>query len=277
MRTAIVTDSTADLPVELVEKHHLSVIPNILVIDGKGYVDGIDISREEFYQRLPAMRTLPTTASASSGSFFNLYQNLLQRGFNKVLSIHAPQSLSGIYNAAFAAAQTFGDQVTIMDSGLLSLGLGFQVLQAAEDAAADVSFETILRNIYHLRQRIHLAAMFNTLEFIRRSGRVSWAKAQIGELLSIKPFIELKDGKVLSLGETRTRQKGINRLLEMILKLEPIEKIAVLHTNAEEDARNLLDRLSLSLDHQPLIVNVTTVIGTHVGPSALGFAVVTRA
>lgn len=276
MSIAIVTDSTADLPPELIHKHDISVIPNILVIDGRGYVDGVDITREEFYKRLPSMRTLPTTAAASSGSFQTMYRNLLQQGFTDILSIHAPQTLSAIYNAAYVAAQAIGSQVKVIDSGLLSLGLGFQVLKAAEGAAKNLSLEAIIETINLMRQRLHVAAMLNTMEFIRRSGRVSWAKAHLGEILSIKPFIELKDGKVMSLGEVRTRHKGIKRLVEMIKGLGPLEQLAILHTNAENEARLFLDSLSLSQDISPIIVNVTTVIGTHVGPNGLGFAAVTQ-
>jgi len=237
-------------------------------------VDGVDITREEFYRRLPSMRALPTTAAASSGSFQALYRSLLQQGYSKILSIHAPQSLSGIYNAANVAAQAIGSQVRIIDSGLLSLGLGFQVMKAAEGAANHLSLEAIIETIDHLRRRIHLTAMLDTMEFIRRSGRVSWAKARIGELLSIKPFIKLEDGKVLSLGEVRTRQKGIKRLVEMIKNLGPLEQIAILHTNAENDAQLFLENLSLPSQISPIVVNVTTVIGTHVGPNGLGFAAV---
>jgi DegV family protein with EDD domain len=127
-----------------------------------------------------------------------------------------------------------------------------------------------------MHNRVGIIAMLDTLEYIRRSGRVSWARARIGNLLQIKPFIELKDGTVSSLGESRTRGKGIQRLKEFLIKLGNLERLAILHTNAEQDAHKFLDNLHIHLSHPPLVINVTTVIGTHVGPNALGFAAVTQ-
>jgi fatty acid-binding protein DegV len=117
-------------------------------------------------------------------------------------------------------------------------------------------------------------AMLDTLEYVRRSGRVSWARARISGLLRIKAFLEVKEGTVFSLGEARTRQKGIERLMELIHKLGPMERLALLHTNAEGDARKILSDLNPQLSTEPLLVNVTTAIGTHVGPNGLGIAAV---
>jgi fatty acid-binding protein DegV len=115
------------------------------------------------------------------------------------------------------------------------------------------------------------------LEYVRRSGRVSWARARIGNLLNLKAFIEVKEGKVLSLGEGRTRQKSIDRFVELVRKLGPLERLAILHSNAEQDARRMLGNLNPILPSEPLIVNVTTVIGVHVGPNGLGIAAVVKA
>ena len=118
--------------------------------------------------------------------------------------------------------------------------------------------------------------MLDTLEYLRRSGRVSWARASLISLLQIKPFIELRDGVVHRRGEVRTRKKGINRLLEMLRDLYPWERLAILHSNAEVEARQLLEDLHPDMPTQPLIVNVTTIIGTHVGPNGLGFVAVVK-
>jgi len=133
-----------------------------------------------------------------------------------------------------------------------------------------------LRLLDEIRGRVRLVAMLDTLEYIRRSGRVSWARARLGNLLQIKPFIELTDGDVRSLGESRTRTKGIHRLREFLYDLGALENLAILHTNAENDARQFVKTLQLHLSSAPLIINVTTVIGTHVGPNCLGFAVLIK-
>ena len=274
MRIEIVTDSTSDIPSEVAEEHHIHIVPAILNIEGKSLEDGPGISRREFYERLPHMQTLPTTSAPSTGSFHKIYEKVFQQGADKVLSLHAPAPLSGIYNAARLAAEDFGGSVLVDDSGSLTLGLGFQAMAASEAARDGASLEEVLSHVKDVRKRTHLVAMLDTFEYVRRSGRVSWAKATLGALLNIKPFIGVKDGAVLRMGEARTRLKGIQRLADMLLSLEPLDRLAILHTNIEEEARQFLASLGMKLPVPALIVNVTTVIGTHVGPKGLGFVAV---
>jgi DegV family protein with EDD domain len=273
---AIVTDSTADIPADYAERQRIHIIPNIIIIDGKSLEDGVDITRQEFYEKLVSMKTVPTTATASSGVYQKLYDRLLKQGAKHILSIHASSLLSGIFNAAHIASQEYGDQVTVIDSQQLSLGLGFQVLEAARAVARGESVHAVLSFLEDVRRRIRLIAMLDTLEYVHRSGRVSWARARLGNLLRIKPFVEVKNGNVLSLGEARTYQKGLARLRELLLNQGPIEQLAILHTNAEEQARRFLSTLPLPLPEDPLLVNVTSVIGTHTGPNGIGFTVVKR-
>jgi DegV family protein with EDD domain len=276
-QTAIVTDSTADIPQNLVEEYHIQVIPNIIVIDGESLEDGVGISREDFYRRLPDMKTAPSTATASSGAYQALYESLLQTGYENILSIHTSSLLSGIFNAASVAAQAFGEQVRVIDSGYVTMGLGFQVLAAAEAARQGLSMEAIQNHLTDVRKRVRVIAMLDTLEYLRRSGRVSWAKARLGNLLHLKAFVEVNEGRIVSLGEARTRRKGIERLKEFLKNLGPLERLAILHTNAEAEARKILNETSPHLVLRPLVVNITTIIGTHVGPNGLGFATVLQA
>lgn len=275
-RIALVTDSTSDIPEELVRKYTIHVVPNIIIMGDKSLEDGIGISRQEFYERLPNMDPLPTTSTASSGAYQELYERLFQQGADQIISLHAPEILSGIYNAASLAAGSFGERVSVIDSQQITLGLGFQVLAAAEAIQQGASVSKVIEAIDDTRRRVHVVAMLDTLEYVRRSGRVSWARARIGALLRIKPFLEVKDGNVFSLGETRTFKKGVSRLASLLTGLGPLERLAVLHTNAEGEALSFLEQLSLQADSQPLVINVTTIIGTHVGPHGLGFAAVVR-
>jgi len=272
---AIVTDSTADIPEELAERHNIHVVPNILVIDGRSLEDGRGISRQEFYASLPNMKAFPSTATASSGTYQHLYGRLFQEGFEQIISIHAASLLSGIFNAASLAAQAFGECVHVIDSHYVTLGLGFQALAAAE-AALHESLESILALIEDVRRRVRVVAMLDTLEYVRRSGRVSWARAHLGELLQIKPLVEIRSGKVFRLGEERTRRKGIERLLRHLRDLGKLERLAILHTNAEDEALRILGELRSDLPAQSFCVNVTPIIGAHVGPNGLGFAAVIR-
>jgi len=276
MNIAIVTDSTADIPVKITEEKNITVVPAILVIDGKSLEDGTGITRQDFYNQLPTMENPPTTATPSTGAFQRIYEKLFQDGFHSIISIHVSSLLSGIFSTAEMAAKAFGPRVKVVDSGQLSLGIGFQVLGAAEAAAKGSSLQTILQEVESIRQRVRVIAMLDTLEYVRRSGRVSWARARIGSLLNIKPFLEVKDGQVLSRGQVRTRTKGLEYLIKLFEKTGAIEKLAILHTNAEAEAQQLVARLNTSLPDPPLIVNVTTIVGTHVGPNGLGFSTVTK-
>ncbi len=274
MDISIVTDSTADIPSDLIDKYQIQVIPNLIMIDGASLQDGVGISRREFYERLPWLDPPPTTATASSGVYYETYERLFRQGARYILSMHPSARLSGILNAASSAAQAFGEKVRVLDSGQVSLGLGFQVLAAAEAIYQGASLDNVLRLVKDVGNRVRLVAMLDTLEYVRRSGRVSWARARLGNLFQIKPFIELKEGTVFSLGETRTRTKGCQRLKEFLYKLGSLERLAILHTNAEQDARQFLAELQLNLPLPPLVINVTTVIGNHVGPNGLGFVAV---
>lgn len=275
---AIVTDSTADIPPDLAAQYQIHVVPNLMVIAGKSYEDGKGISREEFYRRLPGMKEIPTTATASAGTYEVLYESLLNKGAKHVISIHAPAALSGIMNAASAAANRFEERIKVLDSGQLSLGLGFQALAAAEAALRGATIDQLLQLMESIYYRARVVAMLDTLEYVRRSGRVSWARARLGNLLSIKPFVEVKHGKVLSIGESRTRRKGIERLRRLLIQMSPLERLGILHSNAEADALAFLEELKFQLELPALVpvVNITTIVGVHVGPSGLGFAAIAK-
>ena len=278
MKLGIVTDSTSDVPKYLIDQYELEVVPSILIIDGKEYADGIGISREDFYRRLPSLRTQPTTAAPSIGDFSTRYDSLLTRGCDHILSIHAAGALTTIINSARQAAKDFPEKITIMDSLSLSLGLGFQVIAAAE--AAEDGLGAALNAIESTRKRLHVFAALDTMENLRRSGRVPGAVAMLGSLLSIKPLIELTNGEVKAIGAVRTTKQANERMLKFLLEGGALERMAILHTGAEPRAREFLNTLmqkaSQSVPRDILMVNVTTVIGTHVGPNGLGFAAVRK-
>ena len=276
MKIGIVTDSTCDLPVALVEQYGLEVIPSILVLEGKEYIDGQTITRDEFYRRLPALRTPPTTAAPAMGEYASRYESLLSRGCEQVLSIHAAGKLTSIVDTARLAARDFAGRVACVDSGSLSLGLGFQVLAAAE--AAEMGLQAALAAIESTQKRLKVNAALDTMEYLRRSGRVPGAVAALGGLLSIKPLVNLTGGVVKAVAAVRTTHQADERLLNSLLELGPLERLAVLHSGFESRARRFLDILmrkaSQSVPRDILLVNVTTVIGTHVGPHGLGFAAI---
>ncbi len=270
---AIVTDSTSDLPADLARQHAIRVVPTFLITGENAYEDGTGFTREEFYTRLPDMSPPPTTAAPSSGTFEQVYADLFAQGADQILSIHAASKLTAIYNVARIAAEPYGDKIAVLDSTSLTLGLGFQVLAAAQSAAQGASLAEAVQVVEALRPRVRVFAMLDTLEYLRRSGRVSNLRAMLGEVLRLRLFVEVRDGQVIPLERIRTRSKAIEQFGKLLDSLGPLEQFAMLHTNAEADARAFLAA------HRPevqLLVNVTPIIGTHVGPNGLGFAVVIR-
>jgi DegV family protein with EDD domain len=276
MSTAIVTDSTSDIPTAVLGKYHIYQIPVDLTLDHKTYLDGFDLSRDDFYHRLPTLKDLPTTAAPSVGRFQALYDKVFQAGFSEIISIHAASALSGIYNAARLAALEFNKPIQVVDSQQLSLGLGFQVIEAARAVQAELSLDRILARVASVRERVYVFALLDTFSYIHRSGRVSWAKARLGSILNIKPIVELRNGEVLNKGLARARSNGLRYLGEYLSVLGPLESLAVLHTNAPEDGKAFMEKMAPSEMADPLLVNVTTIIGTHVGPNGIGFAAVVK-
>lgn len=276
MSIAIVVDSVADLPDDYVAANSIYVIPAIVVIDGKSLEDGYDISREEYYRRLPALKQPPTTAAPSVGSFEQLYEKIFSQGFEKIVSVHISAMLSGVYNSACVAAQRFGERVCVLDSGQLSLGYGFQVIALNDALRAGATLADAIERMNDIQHRLHVIVMLESLEYVYRSGRVSWAAAGLGVLLNLKFFIELKNGVPKRIGETRTRRRGIKRLHHLLMELGPLEYLAILHTNALDDAENFRATITQSVEKGIIIANATPILGIHLGPNGLGFAAVTE-
>jgi DegV family protein with EDD domain len=276
MKPGIVTDSTCDIPQYLVEQFGIQVVPSILILDGREYADGGGFARDEFYKLLPVLKTPPTTSTPSIGEFARAYQKLFNAGCERVISIHAAGTLTTIINTARRAAQEFDGRVVVVDSLSLSLGLGFQVLAAAE--TEEPGLDAALAAIEDTRRRLQLFAALDTMEYIRRSGRVQGAIALLGSLLNVKPLIEVSEGEVKASGIVRTTRQANERMAAFLKSAGRLERLAILHTGAEARAREFLNgvmpELSRSLPRDILMINATTVIGAHIGPHGLGFAAV---
>ncbi|NIV34610.1 MAG: DegV family EDD domain-containing protein [Anaerolineae bacterium] len=276
-RVRIVTDSTSDLPPEVAARLRITVVPAYVQIGNRSFRDAhsaAGISREEFYTRLPTMSDVPTTAVPPAGEFAAVYRSLIGEA-DEVIVIVVAASLSGMYSVAHLGAHEVPDlKVHVVDSGQTTMGLGWMVIAAAEAAAAGRSAQEIRALIEDVKHRVHVYAMLDTLEYLRRSGRVSWARAKAAQVLRIKPIVELISGEVRDVGRTRTRRRAIERLVELTRALGPLERLAILHTHASE-VEELHHRLSdLCAPEQLLTVAVTTIIGAHVGPQGLGVAAV---
>lgn len=271
-QVAIVTDSTSDIPDDIAKDLNISIVPALLTIEGESFADGERMTREEIYAQMPTLNQPITTAVPSSNEFSQTYRSLLGAGHSQVLSIHLSSDLSGMLNSAKQAADEFGGAVELFDSRQLSLGLGFQVMEAARNAMQGATIEHILELAYQVRERISVIAMVNSLEYLRRSGRVSWLRAGLGDFLRIKLLVEIRDGLVEELAKTRTSSRAMKQIKDLAESWAPLEKLAVLHAGIPEQARQLAEDLQHLLTDHILVVDVTTVIGAHVGPGSFGLA-----
>jgi len=274
---AIVTDSTADVPAELLERCHVEVVPALIHIGQKTLRDGIDMTREAFYDLLPSLPDIPTTSAPSPAAFVETYEKALQRA-NQIVSIHAAGKLSGIYNAArLAARQIAPDRIHLLDSGSISMGLGWPVMAAAE-AARSETLEAVLNSARSAVERLKLFALLNTVEYLARSGRVNMVQAGLSNLLNIKPIVEIKDGAVSTVARVRTWSRAMNTLADKVREMAPLERLAVMHSNCIECTHDLIDRVKDVIPNPDdvIVTNTTTAIGTHAGPHAVGFAAISR-
>jgi len=269
---AIVTDSTADIPPEQAAALGITVIPALVTVGGESYADGQGLVRSELYLGMASRRDLPTTASPSPMAFEAAYQRLLDGGARGVVSIHVASQLSAIHAVATQAGRSFPGKVQVVDSGQLSLGLGFQVVEAAQSAAAGADPQSIVQAAEAVRRRVRLVAMLDTLEFVRRSGRVSWLRASMSDILQVKLLVRVDEGKVERLALVRTLRRALDDLVGMVPAWGPLGRLAVLHTAAQPAAERLAGRLAAQTGLDPWVVEATTVIGVHIGPGALGIS-----
>jgi DegV family protein with EDD domain len=269
----IVTDSTSDVPSDIARDLDITVIPAQVIFDDQAYEDCVTIGRDEFYQRLETSKALPTTAAPGPGVFAAAYQRL----GGEIISIHVAAKFSAMLSAAHSGAQmTPGAAVTLFDSGSVAMGLGWQAILAARAAQAGRSVEQIMRLLDSIRPRARVYAALDTLEYLRKSGRVGWAKAMLGQLLHIKLIVEARDGEVNQLERVRTRRTALERLKQIAASFGPIQAMAVQHTRAYDEARAMADELQRTLPiAEPIVVcEATTAVGTHVGPKGVGVIVV---
>jgi DegV family protein with EDD domain len=272
----IVTDSNCDLPADLVARHGITVVPLYINIGNKSYLDGVEMSHEQFYEGLPHFGSHPTTSVPGPGQFVQVYEQLADAGAAEVLSIHIAGGLSAMVGVARLAAQeTSRVPVTVFDSGQLTLGTGLLVLAAAEAAAEGRPVAEIVPLLEERASRTYCFAALDTLEYLRRSGRLSRFQSSLGSVLQIKPLLKMHEGD-FEMERVRTRNGATARLLALANELAPFEELALVHTHTSDKAQALHTQAAalFPAGKDPLVAEVTPVIGTHIGPGAVGFVAV---
>jgi fatty acid kinase fatty acid binding subunit len=277
MPIRVVTDSTCDLPAEVIARYGISVIPLYINIGERGYLDGVEITRAEFYNQLPTCKVQPTTAAPPPEKYRAVYETLAQQEATEILSIHISKTLSAVVDTARLAAQEIKSiPVTVFDSRQLSLGTGFLVETAARLAQAGQTLDEILLALNNQIKRSYVFAALDTLKYLRRSGRMNGVVTGLGSLLQIKPIMKMYDSKPDS-ERVRTRRRAMQRVIELLGEKGPLERVAIVHTHAPERVEELRRQAAHLLPGGEILsMDITPVIGVHIGPGAAGFAVVTK-
>jgi DegV family protein with EDD domain len=276
----IVTDSACDVPPTLAEQLGITVVPVYVNIGQESYLDGVELTRDEFYQKLLQYDPYPTTAAPSSGSLAAVYQQLADEGAADIISVHIASSLSATCQAAHLGAEAVeGANVHIFDSQQITLGGGLLALTAAELVAAGHGVPEILARLEQLRPHTRVFGMLDTLDSLRRSGRVSWAQFGFGTLLQIKPIMVVHEGEVTVAARVRTRSRSQQTMLAMVEELAPFARLAVIHAAAPEAAAELQAKAQhlFPTGQEIPITAITPAIGAHLGLGAVGFACINQA
>lgn len=271
----IVTDSTCDLPSEVCAELGIVVVPLSLHFGETVYRDGVDLSPKQFYEKLARSAELPKTSQPSPHLFEEAYRRLAADG-SAVVSIHLSSRLSGTVRSAALARDAVGGQcrVEVIDSHTASLGLGMIATAAAELAQAGADQAEVVSCVRRLASNVHIWLYVDTLEYLRRGGRIGRASAFLGTLLNIRPVLKIEDGEVHPVEKVRTRSKAIDALVEFVELFPRIDRLVVGHNDSPDDIDLLLHRLEPFYPRDRIAVrHYGQVIGTHVGPGAIGVVV----
>jgi DegV family protein with EDD domain len=274
----IVTDSTAYLPEDFIQKFDIRVVPLCVHFGRDAFKEGVELSTEEFYARLKEAAELPTTSQPSVGQFLQVFEELAGSG-HEIITLTISNKLSGTYSSAIAAQQMLPEaRLNVIDSLSTSVGLQLMVEAAAKAAASGVSRRAIVQQIEEIKGKIHVLFVVDTLEYLAKGGRIGNAKAFLGTLLKIKPILVLQDGAIEPLEQVRSKRKAVAQMLNLVEAYVdgngPRAKVAVTHAlvpaEAQEVRQEIMNRLGCA---EPYLSTVGPVIGAHTGPGVIGIAV----
>ena len=273
MAIKIVTDSSADLPDQLVQELGITVVPLYVRFGEEVYRERVDITDEEFYQRLLHGTVHPVTIQPSPQDFADVYQKLSQEA-DGIVSIHISAKLSGTYNSALMAKEMIEKKcpIEVIDSQLISVSLWLVDIVAVTRAKAGEGLEKVVEEVKQAIPKIHLLALFDTLKYLQLGGRIGKSKALLGSILNVKPMITLKDGETAPVGQVRSRAKGIDRLFDFVKNATNIQDLAIVYSTTPDEAQALAERIDPIFTKERIkIARVGTTLGVHAGP---GFLVV---
>ncbi len=274
-KIAVVTDSTAYLPPELVAQYGIHVMPQQLIWGDETFLNGVTIDPPTFYERLSRSGDIPTTAQASAGEFAHLFAEVA-RNADGIVGVFISTELSGTVASALAAQELLPDlPIEVVDSRFTTMGLGFVALAAARAAAEGKGLAEVAAAARELVPRVNVLFIVETLEYLHRGGRIGGASRLLGSALRIKPLLHLTEGRIDALERVRTKRKAVERMLEVMAERVGNATVhaAVIHANAPEEAARLREQVRERFPHTELyLAELSPVIGTHVGPGTVGVA-----
>lgn len=281
MKIAVLTDSTAYLSQEIREQYNIYMIPLSVVFGHDVYREEIDITTEQFYQKVRNSEELPTTSQPAIGEFENIFSQLAEEGYDAVISIHLSKKISGTYQAAVSAGEMVKQiKVYAYDSEVSTIPQGIYAIEAAKMAKQNKTPEEIITHLEELKQTFRAYFMVDDLSHLQRGGRLSGAQALVGSLLKIKPILHFVEGEIELFEKIRTRKKALERIKQMLeddIKAKGVTRVMFIHANAEAAAKDLEKQFKEK--HQAIETMISyfgPVIGTHLGEGSLGIAWYTK-
>ena len=276
-RVRVVTDSACDLPQSVADEYAIEIVPLTIRIDGHEYVDRRDLSPAEFWAKCAASPTLPETAAPAPGQFEQTYRALAEAGASSIVTISLSGALSATMQSAELAARSVSDviPVTVVDSRSVTLGLGAIVVSCARMAADGASHDDIVANAQDLAKRTNVWGALDTLDALKKGGRIGGAKALLASALAIKPIIEVRDGKVEQGGKQRTRSKALAFLVDKVAGAGKLDRLYVSHADCS-DVDQFVEMLRPYVNGEIVVGDIGPVIGSHAGRGTIGVAYFTE-
>jgi len=278
MGVRIVTDSTADIPAEMAASLGITIVPLTVFFGEEAFLDGIELDNAGFYRKLQSSKDLPRTSQPAPAHFQEAYTRLIDEGADGIISVHLSSKLSGTYQSACTARDSLPANarhvpVEVIDSKSISVGMSRAIMQAAEEARQGLGLEEIKTRALDQLARTHILAVLDTLEYVKRGGRIGGAKALLGNMLSVKPIIALKDGEVVPVEQPRTRSKAYARVAQLLAEKGRIEHVSIAEASADV-GQQLAEVIKTTYHGDLPIYQLGASLGTHTGPGAAAIAYV---
>ena len=276
----IICDSLSDIPKELVEKHDIEVVPLTVILDGKEYRDGIDISKDDFYKRLRGENAYPKTSQATYAQFKKVFEKYVNKG-RSILYIAGSSSATGTYQSAVMAKNDIDGDIYLYDSQTFTYLIGMLVVEASKLSKEGKSIDEIIESIDKLRERTYVLFSVDTLEYLQKGGRISATKAAIGSILNIKPILDIKNGLVSPVCQVRGKKNVLSKMLELIKENcgENLDNdiIYIAYSDDLKERERFTDAIKKEFNPKKIeYFQIGTVIGSHAGPGLTGIVCLKR-